>query len=121
MTKEQKIKEFLENELSDGELVEVWNDYCDRNNMGDDQIYPIEYFDDYYQNFTPTEIALRIFNFTHFNPNERWFTFDGLGNPKTFDYVDAEIDTEAIADFAVECNYAFGIREIAVIIEDSES
>lgn len=29
MTTVEKIKEFLENELNNDELVEVWNDYCD--------------------------------------------------------------------------------------------
>ena len=118
MSAVEKIIDLLENELSDGELVEVWNDYCERSNRCDDEIFPLEYFDEYYENYTPSEIAQVLFNSTNFNPNDKWFSFDGYGNPRTFNYLEEEMDLEAIADFAVEHDYSFGIWEIADILEE---
>ena len=121
MLAKEKIIDLLENELSDGELVEVWNDYCERNNLCGDEIFPLEDFDVYYENYTPSEIAHAIFNSTNFNPNDTWFGFDGLGNPRTFNFLDGEMDLEAIADFAVEHDYSFGLWDIADILEESDA
>lgn len=118
MSAKEKIIVLLENELSNGELVEVWNDYCERNNLCGGEIFPLEYFDEYFVNYTPSEIAQRLFNSRYFNPNDVWFGFDGLGNPRTFNDLAGEIDLEAIADFAVEHDYSFGIWEIADMLEE---
>lgn len=120
MSAEEKIIDLLENELSDGELVEVWNDYCERNNCCSDEIFSLDFFDGYFENYSPSEIAQRLFNSINFNPNDTWFGFDGLGNPRTFNYLNGEIDLEAIADFAVEHDYSFGIWELADILEESD-
>lgn len=118
MLVQEKIIEFLGNEMYVHELVEVWNDYCERSNRCEDEIFSLDYFDEYYDNYTPSEIAQRLFNSTWFNPNDTRFGFDGLGNPRTFNYLDDEIDLEAIADYAIEHDYSFGIWEIADILEE---
>ena len=121
MLKVEKIVEFLESELRDEELVEVWNDYCERNNCCSDEIFSLDYFDAYFENYTPSEIAQCIFNSCNFNPNDTWFSIDGYGNSRTFTSLGGEIDLDAIADFAVEHDYSFGIWELADILEESDS
>ena len=120
MSAVEKIIDLLEDELTDGELVEVWNDYCERNNLCGDEIFSLEDFDNYFENYTPSEIAMVLFNSPSFNPFDKWFTFDGYGNIVTLNYLDGEIDLEAIADFAVQHDYSFGIWELADILEECE-
>ena len=121
MSKVEKIAEFLESELYDSELVEVWNDYCERNNLCGDEVFLMDNFDQYFENYTPSEIAMVLLTSPSFNPSETWFTFDGYRNIVTLNCLDDVIDVEAIAVFAIEHDYSFGIWEIADILEESES
>ena len=121
MSAVEKIIDLLENELSNGELVEVWNDYCERSNLCGDEVFLMDNFDQYFENYTPSEIAMVLLISPSFNPSDTWFTFDGYGNIVTLNYLDDVIDVEAIAEFAVEHDYSFGIWEIADILEESES
>lgn len=121
MSEKEKIIDLLENELSMEELVEVWNDYCERNNLGGDEIFSLKDFDAYYENYTPSQIAQAVFNSRYFNPSDTWFGFDGYGNLRTFYYLYDEMDLEAIADFAIEHDYSFGVWDIADILEEYDS
>ena len=115
MTKEQKIKDFLDNNLYGYELVAVWNEYCARTNCDCDVIYNMNEFDCYYCAQSPYEIAQRLFNSKHFNPNEAWFMIDGYNNPLSFDYPEEYVNAVYLAEYIVEYDVDFrfgGIRNI---------
>lgn len=118
MTKEEKIKDYLDEQLYDYELVAVWDDYCARTNCKCDVIYYMNEFDCYYSGQAPYEIAQRLFNSTHFNPNERWFSIDGYGNPLSFVYPLEYISTVNLAEYIVESGEDFGYGAIRNILEE---
>lgn len=77
-----------------GELVSVWNEYCNLNNRFDDLVYDMADFNDVYYNVEPEEIARRCFyghdeygDESSFNPNRAWFYFNGYGNPVSVEYL----------------------------------
>lgn len=49
MKTQEQIKNFLENEIDDKQLKQIWNDYCDTY-CGDDFVYDMDEFDEYIYN-----------------------------------------------------------------------
>lgn len=101
---DERIAEALRN-VSESELVIIFNEFCSENSYCDDYIYPMEEFDDIMNSSTESEgplwLAQRIF-FGDFNPNHDWFRFNGYGNLCSTDYLSdweesGVIDIEAIS------------------------
>ena len=121
MTKEQKIKEFLESELTDDGLVQVWNDYCAIIDCCCDTIYDMGDFNLYYCGCDPMGVALRLFNSTNFNPHDHWFVIDGYNNPVSTNFPIEYINTVNLAEYIIEYDYDFWVGEIREILDsDSE-
>ena len=95
MKNTDEVKEFLEN-LTDSELQNIWNEYCDKNNSCD-YIYSMFEFDDIMQNETPENIARKIY-YGNFNITDNYFMFDGYENLKS-GYADELIYCEELADY----------------------
>ncbi len=82
----EQITEALEN-LSDSELVDVWNGYCQDTNNPDAELHAFddEFFEIYFSN--PGEAARATF----FGDIENWackyVTFNGYGNLEAKSYV----------------------------------
>ena len=68
-------------ELSDDELVDVWNSYCRYTNDLDSYIYPLEYFNEILKDRTPLEILryAKNINPDHINNDHSVFTMDVYG------------------------------------------
>lgn len=68
-------------ELSDDELVDVWNSYCRYINDLDSYIYPLEYFNEILKDCKPLEILryAKNINPDHINNDNSVFMMDAYG------------------------------------------
>ena len=73
MTRFKAIKELLENELSNIEMIEIYNEYAIENRY--EQICPMDMFDEMFEGMAPSDIARNIFN-GKFSPHDDYFIFD---------------------------------------------
>lgn len=118
MTKQDKIKELLEN-MSDGELLSVYNEYCDSANIYDNGVYDMEEFDEIMSGQDPWEIARSCF-YGDFRPCDKYFSFNGYGNLVSFDYISDKISVEEIAEYITENNNALYNDDIQEILDEEE-
>lgn len=86
MTTNTESKKALAEEifgnLDTGEMVQLWNEYCEACNYTDDMIFYMDDFNEFMYGLKPDEIARRI-HFGKFNPMDDYFWFDGYGNLET--------------------------------------
>lgn len=97
------IREYLDT-LTDGEKVEIWDEYADATNNPDDRIYSMDEFDEIFSSVKPWEIARACFYSRRFNPSDGWFWFNGYGNVESADYISEcddrnPIDLDAVAEY----------------------
>ena len=97
MKTQEQIKNFLENEIDDIQLKQIWNDYCDTY-CGDDFVYDMDEFDDIMSNSTPTDIADRIF-YGDFKPCHKYFKFNVYANLVSSDYLEDLIHISDLAEY----------------------
>lgn len=125
-------------DMDGSDLVNVWNEYCDRVNCFDDRIYSMDELDEIFCGQDATYILNRAF-FGHdqwsddsaFNPNREYFTFNGYGNLISIDcigwneYADKfmcdYIDEDAIIDYVLDNLDALECDEITDILDDYEN
>lgn len=93
-------KEELE-ELEDEKVVDLWNDYCKNNNMGDDRIYYMDEIDDVLGKMYPTDL-LDTIDFNRFSTGDRYFGYSGYGDIESFDTLYDVIDVEALVEYLNE-------------------
>ena len=98
MKTKQEIMEFLESELSNDELVSIWNEYCDNNNYTDDRIYYMREFDDMMYDRTPSEIARDVWS-NDFCVNCDYFQWSVYLT--STDYPEEMVDFDALADYII--------------------
>lgn len=94
MKTQNEIKEYLEN-LNDGELLSLWNEYR-RGQYYDGDIYDMDEFDEICGNMNPSDLACKIF-YGKFNPNDTYFIFNGYENLESSDYLDDLINIDELA------------------------
>ena len=104
----EKIKEAI-TDLTDGEMVALWNDYCEANNYYDDYI---EYndIDELLYGLKPSEVLSRI-DKDKYDQNDRYCSIDGWGEYVSFDYVDdsnSPFDLDSLAQWIYENEDALG-------------
>ena len=71
MDKFDWFKEKFENNLSEGEQIEIFNSYCQENRI-EDEIYPMSEFDEIFSNKKPSE----VFHMVHSNWNDVYYDDD---------------------------------------------
>lgn len=75
------IANIFDAELSDEEIIDIWNEYCDANRYYSNRIHNIDIFDEYFDNYTPLEIADMIsYNGSDYQRNADYFTYDEVCN-----------------------------------------
>lgn len=82
--------------MSDDELIETWNEYCDDSNRFDDHVCSMDELDEILYRETPSTIADLVY-YGEFNPNHEYFTFDGYGNLESSDWADSFVDNKDMA------------------------
>lgn len=134
---EEQILEVLKG-LDDSDIVNVWNEYCERNNYYDDRLESMDLLDEIYAGQEPTEILRRAFyghdqfgDESEFNPNRDWFYFNGYGNLVSVecvgwnDYANEfmfdRFDEDAVIDYILDNMDALECDEITEILDDYEN
>ena len=97
MTREQAIRNYVENLMGDdlANLLQHMNAYdgC----FEEATYYDMDSFDEFLSGRTPMEIAQMIFE-GDFNPNNRYFRFNGYGNLESVDWHDIVVEAEDLVD-----------------------
>lgn len=117
MEKENKIKELkelLEN-LTDSELVDVWNEYCDNNRYYDDKINYMDWLDDDLQSKTPTQIIDMIDE--DFNTNDKYYKYTIWGI-ESFSDINDYIYFDVLANYILDNKDALYNDEIREFLDE---
>jgi len=92
-------KEELE-ELDDEKVIDLWNDYCENNNMDDERIYRMDEIDDVLGKMYPTDL-FNMIDFNRFSEGDSYF-YNGYGYIESFDTPYDVIDAEALVEYLNE-------------------
>lgn len=133
---EDQIMDVLKN-LDDSEMVNVWNEYCERVNDYDSRIEDMEMLDEIFSGQDAIYILQRAYyghdqwsDDSEFNPNRAWFTFNGYGNLISLDWIGYNsyagkfgdcIDEEAVVDYIIDNIDGLYCDEITDILDDYEN
>ena len=85
-------------ELEDEKVVDLWNDYCKNNNMGDDRIYHMDDLNDVLGRMWPSDL-LDTIDFNRFSEGDSYFGYNGYGYIESFDTPYEVIDEEALLEW----------------------
>ena len=107
--KKEDIKDILVNDIPDWELVNIWNEYCDRNNLYEDRIYEMDCLDEYLDGLSPSEVIDSLSD-----DFATWNTFfqDGVYGLHSFGDVSNNIDIDALTDTIFDDEETYGCDEI---------
>lgn len=83
MNKIDSIIRILESDWSTEDLVQAWNEFCDRRGYSDNEIYYMGSFNEMFENSTPMEIAEMVLN-RDFRTDDDYFAFNAYGNVISF-------------------------------------
>lgn len=104
--------------MSDYEVVDICNEYCDSANYPDNHIYSVDEFDEFAQNMSPSEVA-RMIQFGEFNIQHNYFWVDGYGNLESSSRVaDFPVSLEDVAEYISENECSFGNNTFRSCIDD---
>lgn len=116
--KKQAIIDIINN-MSDDEMVCIWNNYLDETNYSDNRIYSVDEIDEILCDTKPWEI-LRMGFYGDYRPCDAFFKFDGYGNLKSFDYPSDEIYADEIAEYCIDKDEDFDSDEIREILDEED-
>lgn len=119
-------------EMSDSDIISVWNEYCYSSNNYDDVIMDSSTLEEALQGQDVFYIANRFFFGSDdyneqggANPNRDYFVFNGYGNIVSFDYIYNEysdkfnhIDIDDLIDYIIENEEAFYNDDIQEILDE---
>ena len=88
-------------ELEDAKVVDLWNDYCENNNMFDDTIYPMDELDEVVGKLYPTDLFDKI-DLNRFCEGDDYFIYNGYGSIESIDNPYEYIDVEALVEYLNE-------------------
>ena len=108
-----RIREELES-LNKFDLVRAWNEYCDSENMHEDQIMFMEDLDGYLCDCKPSEILDRVGS--DFSTSDDFF-IDGCYGMESFDDPEDHVDLDDLAYHCAVNEDSLYIREIEWVID----
>ena len=92
----ERIRAYLD-ELSNGDQVWLWNEYCDAICDYDSRLESMDSFNDLCSGKTPLEIVDMVGY--QFSPNDYWFYFDGYGACRSCSYPEDHISLDDLAEY----------------------
>lgn len=120
-TRYDEILRALEDDLSDWELVSVYNEYCEAINNYEERIYPMDEIDDLLCGLKPSEVLNAVSD--DFHLNDKYFK-DSIYGLESSDYPEDDwIDKEEIAEYVDDNDdylYCTALKEILDYWEDEE-
>lgn len=117
MKTQNEIKKYLEN-LSDGDLLSLWNEYKSER-CYDGEVYYMEEFNEICESLKPIGLANRIF-YGKFNPNDTYFIFNGYANLESSDYLDDFIDIDELAQHIYDNDDSLDDYDLRDFLDEDE-
>lgn len=96
MTKTEFIIDQLE-EMADGSVVSLWNNYCEANNDPDNTIFDMDYFDEMEEGRTPSQVVDDIDE--DFDTNDDYIQWHIYGIKSSSDPVGDFVCLEELAEY----------------------
>ena len=112
----ERVENAIEN-MDESDLVEIWNEYCDRRNYSDDHIFGMYEIDDYLSNMTPTEIIDKVVG-SNFDTSDDWFK-DGIYF-ESFSDVPSNIDEDDLINYIIIEDEDFGNSDIRDALDEDD-
>ena len=109
--KEASIKEYVENNMTDDELIQLVDMLDSYSGMDGIAAYNMDDMDEILYGKTPSDVALLIFYGDGFNPNEEYFRFDGCGNLESLEEMDYIQEIKDCMDEVVSTLMDTGCRD----------
>ncbi len=109
--KEASIKEYVENNMTDDELIQLVDMLDSYSGMDGLAAYNMDDMDEIMYGERPSEVALLIFHGKGFNPINDYFRFDGCGNLESFDKEDYIQEIKDCMDDVVSTLMDTGCRD----------
>lgn len=113
-----EIKQIIE-EMSDSEILNLYNEYCYNNNDYYNSIYSMDDLNSELEGRTPTDI-INIVRCGDFNPNHKYFKYNGYGNLISTDYIIDWLEVSDIVNFIMLENNALYNTDIQNILDEME-
>ena len=111
----------LIDDMSDRDVIYIWNEYCRAINDDISEIYSMDEFDEIADGQSPSDIARSIF-YGDFRPVDDFFGFNGYGNYVSFNRLsdeNARYYPEDMVDYIIEHDEDFGDDEIREILDSA--
>ena len=119
----------LEN-MDNGEIICVWNEYCDNVNCFDDRIEYMEMLPELFDTGSADGVW-NLLNRFYFgsdcynpdgsaNPNRDYFYFNGYGNIVSTDYPRDVIDVEELAEWIIDHDDALYNDELRDVLDSAD-
>jgi len=83
--------------MDEADLLHAWHIRCDELEYHDDEIFPMDEFDELMAHWKPMDIAFRTF-YGGFHPHDDFFSFDGYGNIESHRLLTHWINMDDLAD-----------------------
>ena len=117
----EQIREIILS-LSDADFVELFNRYCEDNDLMDDYIYSMDEFDEIMTGKSPWEIARCAYYSGKFCPAHDYFWFNGYGNLESSDSPEYEFKCTVndIIGYIVDNSNSLGNDDIQEILDQEE-
>lgn len=96
MSKKEKIIDLIR-EMQTEDVVEIHNEYCEKNRYDEYRVYPMDCFNEYCDGMTPLEIAQC--GRDGLDPNDDYF-YDTIYGLRSFSYIDEAEDVIEVGDIA---------------------
>lgn len=120
------IRAALE-ELTDVEIVYVWNLYTENMRYDEDRVYSMDEFDDLFSDYTPMQIVEAVTG-NEFDPRDPYMYYDRRGNLASFGpdwrrglWGEGPIDLDDVAEDVLENPEVYGeIAEISAALDRIE-
>ena len=109
--KEASIKEYVENNMTDDELIQLVDMLDSYSGMDGLAAYDMDDMDEIMYGKRPSEVALLIFYGSGFSPINDYFRFDGCGNLESFDKEDYIQEIKDCMDDVVSTLMETGCRD----------
>ena len=118
-TLEGRIRTWLY-DVSDSTFVSIWNGYCSELGIEEDQIVPMDNFNDEFGDVPALNLVFMIYeNNSMFDPNDDFYrTFDSgdlTSSSYAIDLLEAD-EKDALVDYIIEYEADFGNLELQDIL-----
>lgn len=116
----EKLKAHIE-ELYDDQVVRLWNEYVALDKRYDDEIFPMDDFDEIIGEIQPFDLA-RLICYGEFSPCHEYFWYNGYGNLESSDRPkESPFCMEDMIKYIVENDEDLDDEGIREILDDAEN